>query len=71
MGGHYTVAAARQDGKGWNHFDDEAVYPVPTDQVIVSPEEAAAAATRDGSKQRLLVGGRERCAYLLFWQRVR
>lgn len=48
----------------WMHFDDESVSAVPLEQVIVSPEEAASG--RIGS-----VGGRDKCAYLLFYQRVR
>lgn len=67
-GGHYTVAVARQDGQQWIHFDDELVQPVPTDQVIVSAEEAASAA--EGGRQGM-IGGREKCAYLLFYQRIR
>ncbi|BEI86095.1 hypothetical protein CcaverHIS002_0603820 [Cutaneotrichosporon cavernicola] len=63
-GGHYTVAVSRPDGTGWLHFDDEAVQPVPTDDVVVSEDEA-----RNGRAG--LIGGRERCAYLLFYQRVR
>ncbi|GMK59911.1 hypothetical protein CspeluHIS016_0901280 [Cutaneotrichosporon spelunceum] len=63
-GGHYTVAVSRPDGTGWLHFDDEAVQPVPTEDVIVSDEEV-----RNGRAG--LIGGRERCAYLLFYQRVR
>ncbi|KLT43572.1 cysteine proteinase [Cutaneotrichosporon oleaginosum] len=63
-GGHYTVAVSRPDGTGWLHFDDEAVQPVPAEDVVVSEEEA-----RTGRAG--LIGGRERCAYLLFYQRVR
>lgn len=63
-GGHYTVSVARPDGTGWLHFDDESVQPVPVEDVVVSEEEA-----RGGRAG--LVGGRERCAYLLFYQRVR
>jgi ubiquitin carboxyl-terminal hydrolase 10 len=63
-GGHYTVAVSRQDGGGWIHFDDEATTNVPKDDVVVSAEEADIG--RAG-----LIGGRERCAYLLFYQRVR
>ncbi len=63
-GGHYTVAVARQDAAGWIHFDDETYAPVPTDAVVVSPEKA-----KEGRAG--LIGGRERCAYLLFYQRVR
>lgn len=58
---------AKQDATGWIHFDDETVSTVPTEQVVVSPEEA-----KEGREGRgILVGGRERCAYLLFYQRVR
>lgn len=63
-GGHYTVAVSRQDHQQWIHFDDETVQPVSTDQVIVSPEEAE-------SGRAGLIGGREKCAYLLFYQRIR
>ena len=63
-GGHYTVCVARPDGTGWLHFDDETVQPVPTEDVIVSEEEE-----RDGRAGT--VAGREKCAYLLFYQRVR
>ena len=63
-GGHYTVSVARQDTKGWLHFDDESVSTVAVDQVVVSGDEA-----KEG--KGVLVGGRERCAYLLFYQRVR
>ena len=68
-GGHYTVAVSRQDTAGWIHFDDETVQAVPTEQVVVSPTEAEAA--KEGGLERLLIAGRERCAYLLFYQRVR
>ncbi|KAL7418681.1 hypothetical protein Q5752_006364 [Cryptotrichosporon argae] len=63
-GGHYTVAVARQDNTGWLHFDDEAVNAVPAEQVVVSDDEAEQG--KAGA-----VGGRERVAYLLFYQRVR
>lgn len=63
-GGHYTVCVARPDGSGWLHFDDETVQPVAVEDVVVSEEEAADA--RAGT-----VAGREKCAYLLFYQRVR
>ena len=58
------MGVARQDAAGWIHFDDEVVQPVPTDQIVVSRDEAVEG--RAG-----LIGGRERCAYLLFYQRVR
>ena len=61
-GGHYTVSVARQDAAGWIHFDDETYAPVSSDTVIVSRNEAEDA--RAG-----LIGGREKCAYLLFYQR--
>jgi len=70
-GGHYTVAVSRQDTAGWIHFDDETVQAVPTEQVVVSPEEAETAKENGGGGERLLIAGRERCAYLLFYQRVR
>ena len=70
-GGHYTVAVSRQDKAGWIHFDDESVTAVPTEQVIVSPQEADEAKEGRGNTGGLLIGGRERCAYLLFYQRVR
>lgn len=70
-GGHYTVAVSRQDKAGWIHFDDESVTTVPTEQVIVSPQEAEDAKEGRGNAGGLLIGGRERCAYLLFYQRVR
>ncbi|WWC85843.1 uncharacterized protein L201_000710 [Kwoniella dendrophila CBS 6074] len=63
-GGHYTVAVSRQDGGGWIHFDDENVTNIPKEDVIVSKEEAE-------SGKIGLIGGRERTAYLLFYQRVR
>ncbi|KAL1413239.1 hypothetical protein Q8F55_000993 [Vanrija albida] len=63
-GGHYTVAVARPDGSGWLHFDDELVQPVPIEDVVVSEEEA-----RNGNGG--LIANRERCAYLLFYQRLR
>nr|XP_031857112.1 uncharacterized protein CI109_007505 [Kwoniella shandongensis]KAA5524183.1 hypothetical protein CI109_007505 [Kwoniella shandongensis] len=63
-GGHYTVSVARQDDKGWIHFDDESVTNVPKEDVVVSREEV------EGGKTGL-VGGREKTAYLLFYQRVR
>jgi ubiquitin carboxyl-terminal hydrolase 10 len=63
-GGHYTVAVARPDGTGWLHFDDDTVQTVPADAVVVSEDEVRAG--RAG-----LIGGRERCAYLLFYQRIR
>ena len=49
---------------GWLHFDDELVNPVPSEEVVVSREEAQSGRTG-------LVGGRERTAYLLFYERVR
>ncbi|WVF65937.1 hypothetical protein IAT40_000675 [Kwoniella sp. CBS 6097] len=63
-GGHYTVAVSRQDNAGWIHFDDETVTNIPKEDVIVSKEEAE-------SGKCGLIGGRERTAYLLFYQRVR
>jgi ubiquitin carboxyl-terminal hydrolase 10 len=58
------VAVSRQDGSGWLHFDDENVTAVGVEDVVVSEEEEAAG--RAG-----LVGGRDKCAYLLFLERVR
>ncbi|WRT63814.1 uncharacterized protein IL334_000739 [Kwoniella shivajii] len=63
-GGHYTVAVSRQDGAGWIHFDDENVTNIPKEDVIVSKEEAE-------SGKMGLIGGREKTAYLLFYQRIR
>jgi ubiquitin carboxyl-terminal hydrolase 10 len=63
-GGHYTVAVARQDAKGWIHFDDETHSTIAEEDVVVSQDEAE-------SGKVGLVGGREKCAYLLFYQRVR
>ena len=63
-GGHYTVAVSRQDAKGWIHFDDETYSTIAEEDVIVSQEDA------DNGKVGL-VGNREKCAYLLFYQRVR
>jgi ubiquitin carboxyl-terminal hydrolase 10 len=64
-GGHYTVAVSRGEaGKEWLHFDDENVSPVGVEEVVVSEEE-------EGSGRAGLVGGRERCAYLLFLEKVR
>ncbi|ORX34811.1 hypothetical protein BD324DRAFT_653068 [Kockovaella imperatae] len=65
-GGHYTVSVSRQDAGGWIHFDDESVSTVPVEQVIVSPEEA-----KEGRSGYVGVGQREKCAYLLFYLRVR
>lgn len=58
------MSVARPDGTGWLHFDDETVQPVPAEDVVVSEEEA-----RDGRAGQ--IGGRERSAYLLFYQRIR
>ena len=63
-GGHYTVAVARQDAAGWMHFDDDIFATVPTEAVVVSPEEA-----KDGRTG--LIAGREKCAYLLFYMKIR
>ncbi|WWC66816.1 uncharacterized protein I206_100723 [Kwoniella pini CBS 10737] len=63
-GGHYTVAVSRQDGGGWIHFDDENVTNIPKEDVIVSKEEAE-------NGKIGLIGGREKTAYLLFYQRIR
>jgi len=63
-GGHYTVAVSRGDANNWLHFDDENVTPVGVEEVVVSEEE-------ESSGRAGLVGGRERCAYLLFLERVR
>ncbi|KAK1926127.1 cysteine proteinase [Papiliotrema laurentii] len=75
-GGHYTVAVSRPDvpasaASQWIHFDDETVSAVPTEQVVVSEQEAEE--VRDGKAREgnLSIAGRERCAYLLFYQRVR
>ena len=58
------MAVSRQDGAGWIHFDDESVSTIPTEQVVVTADEA-----RDGRTG--LIGGREKCAYLLFYLRAR
>ena len=63
-GGHYTVAVSRQDTAGWIHFDDETYAPVSSASVVVSREEAEEGRTG-------LINGREKCAYLLFYQRIR
>lgn len=84
-GGHYTLSVARggagrqdppaphaqaqaqsqsQAQAGWLHFDDELVTPVLGEQVTVGAEEAESG--RAGQ-----IGGREKTAYLLFYQRVR
>lgn len=70
-GGHYTVSVSSSSTNHWTHFDDEAVATVPTDQVVVSEQEARD--VKDGRVREggLTIGGRERCAYLLFYQRVR
>ena len=65
-GGHYTVSVSRQDAGGWIHFDDENVSTIPVDQVVVSEQEA-----RDGRSGVVGPGMREKCAYLLFYLRVR
>lgn len=77
-GGHYTVAVSRSDSSstkgagGWLHFDDETVSTIPTEDVVVSVQEARDAQEKGGmGGGGLLVGGRERCAYLLFYQRVK
>lgn len=54
-----------QGASGWLHFDDEQVSAVPAEQVVVSEDEAR------GGRFMGSVGGRDRCAYLLFYQRVR
>nr|ODN87589.1 hypothetical protein L203_03368 [Cryptococcus depauperatus CBS 7841] len=80
-GGHYTVAVAKplrssspsslpnksdtsvNGSGGWLHFDDENVKEVQEKEVIVGKDEA-----RDGKVG--LIGGREKCAYLLFYKRM-
>lgn len=47
----------------WLHFDDENVREVREDDVVVSMDQAKGG--ESGS-----VGGREKCAYLLFYKRV-
>lgn len=47
----------------WLHFDDENVREVREEDVVVSLDQA-----KGGESG--LVGGRERCAYLLFYKRV-
>jgi ubiquitin carboxyl-terminal hydrolase 10 len=65
-GGTGTGAAAPAPAgtASWIHFDDETVSAIPLEQVVVSADEVNAG--RTGS-----VGGRDKCAYLLFYQRVR
>ncbi|WVQ76168.1 hypothetical protein IAR50_005824 [Cryptococcus sp. DSM 104548] len=83
-GGHYTVAvskppappapipqsaipgqipAQKKDERPWIHFDDEQVREVKEEEVVVSRDEV-----EEGKCG--LVGGREKCAYLLFYRRV-
>ncbi|ODN88069.1 hypothetical protein L198_06825 [Cryptococcus wingfieldii CBS 7118] len=83
-GGHYTVAvskppappapvpqsaipgqipAQKKDERPWIHFDDEQVREVKEEEVVVSKDEVEEG--RCG-----LVGGREKCAYLLFYRRI-
>jgi ubiquitin carboxyl-terminal hydrolase 10 len=64
-GGHYTAAVARQDGSGWLHLDDESIEPIPTEQVVVSREAAL-----EGKAGEVGRAGREKCAYLAFYQRA-
>lgn len=72
--GHYTSAvlsrslpssssAGAGDAPQWLHIDDDVVTPVDTADVCISPEQARAG-------QAGVIGGRERCAYLVFYERV-
>lgn len=70
--GHYTTAVLSQSFAGgttglpanqWLHIDDESVSPVTEAEVCIS--ESAAREGRAGE-----IGGRERCAYLLFYERI-
>lgn len=71
--GHYTSAvlsrsqvagsAAADDVDQWLHIDDEAVSPVNVSEVCITAEQARAGVSGD-------IGGRERCAYLIFYERV-
>ncbi len=74
-GGHYTVAVSRPDNPTssgqWIHFDDETVNAVPKEEVTVSEQEAMDVKEGKVREGGLSIGGRERCAYLLFYQRVR
>lgn len=58
------MAVSRQDAKGWIHFDDETHSTLAEEDVIVSPEEAE-------SGKFGLVGNREKCAYILVYQKIR
>lgn len=66
-GGHYTAAVLRQDSSGWLHLDDESVEQVAEDQVVVSKDAAERGGSSGGEIGR---AKREKCAYLLFYQRV-
>jgi ubiquitin carboxyl-terminal hydrolase 10 len=61
--GHYTSAVLSQASGVWLHVDDDLVSAVGVEEVCVT--ESAAREGKSGE-----IGGRERCAYLLFYQRV-
>ncbi|KAK4689408.1 ubiquitin carboxyl-terminal hydrolase 10, partial [Tremellales sp. Uapishka_1] len=70
-GGHYTLSVSRQKPNAspaaweWVHFDDETTSEIPVEQVVVSEKEVG--------EDRLGTvggGGRDKCAYLLFYSRV-
>jgi ubiquitin carboxyl-terminal hydrolase 10 len=52
-----------QASKTWLHVDDETVTTVEAKEVCVTES-----AAREGNAGE--IGGRERCAYLLFYERV-
>ncbi len=77
-GGHYTAAVLHHNPPtssdpahpsagttSWVHLDDETIEEVATDEVVVSKDQAI-----QGWNGEVGRGGRERCAYLLFYQRV-
>lgn len=64
-GGHYTAAVLRQDASGWLHLDDESVEEVAEEEVVVGRDAAERGQAGDIGR-----GKREKCAYLLFYQRV-
>ncbi|GHJ88101.1 hypothetical protein NliqN6_4503 [Naganishia liquefaciens] len=64
-GGHYTAAVLRQDASGWLHLDDESVEEVTQEQVVVGKDAAERGQAGDIGR-----GKREKCAYLLFYQRM-
>ena len=52
-----------QQSKTWLHVDDESVTTVEAKDVCVTEQ-----AAKEGQAGE--IGGREKCAYLLFYERV-